>query len=305
MEPRRSSRLNTYDSNGRDYLADTIGWSREKLNGWITSPSVRPHLQLWSQLCIAGGQRYNDAIEWINTGERGYFYSPNDLEEDLLLMCLCEGNENEVYPRDTGRDGAAYSDEDAKTGKWITQELWARTAWKIVQNNKGEGEAFGKHVEKHPSICYSFVIELLCLAFHSIAFRGGASTYEQLINGNRPLAKTFGPGSDDHKSNAVQTEGDAVSTTTIVTTSSSTETADHSSDADFTECEDLTSVTNRHSVALDEGQLKDSAGTTTVHEWMNKLPQCGLIKDPWGSDQTILRLVDENGIPITGYRRVT
>ncbi|KAK4545316.1 hypothetical protein LTR36_003496 [Oleoguttula mirabilis] len=123
FEPRRSSRLNTDDPNGRDYLSSLMGWSRHRLEGWLVSRTVRPHLQLWYRLCIANQRRFNDAVEWINIGNRGYFYATSDLEEDLLLMCLCEGDGPEL---DSGED--PYADETTNTGKWITQELWARTA---------------------------------------------------------------------------------------------------------------------------------------------------------------------------------
>ena len=69
----------------------------------------------------------------MKTGEGLYFYNPNDLEEDLLLMCLGEGNgEDAIFPGKTaGTELASYMDDKAKTGRWITQELWARTVWRI------------------------------------------------------------------------------------------------------------------------------------------------------------------------------
>ena len=69
-------------------IASPTSWTRAKLEGWIASSTVQPHLQLWYQLCIASKRRFNDAVDWINTGEQGYFYNPNDLQEYLLLMCL-------------------------------------------------------------------------------------------------------------------------------------------------------------------------------------------------------------------------
>ena len=181
QKPRRSARLTTYDSNGRDALADTVGWSRQKLESWITSPTVRPHLQLWYRVCIEGEGRFNDAIAWINTGERGYYYNPGDLEEDLLLACLGEGVASQEVVDDG--EGSEYANDQVATSSWMTQELWARTAWRIVQNNRATHQAFGMTIDRHSVACYAFVIDLLCLAFHSIAFRGEASCYANLIKG--------------------------------------------------------------------------------------------------------------------------
>lgn len=188
--PRRSARLTVYDSNGRDALASTLGWSRTQLETWLTSPTVRPHLRLWYRDCIENKRRYNEGIEWINTGEKGYYYNPSDLEEDLLLECLGEG----IVVND-GKSGASekldavigssicFADEGTKTACRTTVELWARTAWRIVQANMGAGQVFENAALRHPAACYAFAIDLLCIAFHSIAHRGAASCYRDLIVG--------------------------------------------------------------------------------------------------------------------------
>lgn len=154
-------------------------WSRSELETWITSPTVRPHLRLWYHLCIINGRRFNDAIDWINTGATGYFYNTNDLEDDLLLICLGEGN---GVPED-GRHYSVFADSAALTGEWLTQELWARSTWRIVQANQGPGQVFETMAYEHAAAAYSFVIDLLCISFHSVAFRGKQSCYERLING--------------------------------------------------------------------------------------------------------------------------
>ncbi|KAK3717025.1 hypothetical protein LTR37_006080 [Vermiconidia calcicola] len=266
---RRSARLTTYDSNGREYLASSIGWSLNELQRWVTSPTVQPHLQLWYNLCVSGARRFNDAIEWINTGERGYFYNPLDLEEDLLLLCLGEGDgvdEQEPQSR-LNEERAAYNDEKAVTGKWITQELWARTAWRIVQGNRGDEQAFEKHVREHPAACYAFVIDLLCLAFHSLAFRGRASLYEGLVNGASSLTKRTNDTGDDGENEAHQDvdNGNASSFSIALTASSSTETSDHSSATDFMDSDNQTPATSEVSADQDT----DGKSAATLEQWVN------------------------------------
>jgi hypothetical protein len=174
---RRSHRLPTNDSNGRDYLSELLGLSREELEAWIASPSAHPHLQLWYHLCVSDSHRYNDAANWINTSPKGYYFNTSDLEEDLLLMCLGEGESGEGSEDGTTK----HADNSVKTGKWITQELWARTAWRIVQDNKykdkDKDQVFAPKFKEHPAWCYAFAIDLLCIAFHSIAHRGKGSCY--------------------------------------------------------------------------------------------------------------------------------
>ncbi|KAK3725396.1 hypothetical protein LTR37_000366 [Vermiconidia calcicola] len=262
---RRSARLTTYDSNGREYLAGSIGWSLNELERWLTSPTVQPHLQLWYNLCVSGARRFNDAIEWIKTGETGYYCDPSDLEEDLLLLCLGEGDgvdEQEPQSPPNGKR-AAYSDEKAATGKWITQEVWARTAWRIVQDNRGDEQAFAKDVREHPAACYGFVIDLLCLAFHSLAFRGRASPYESLINGHFSLTKRTNDTGDDGENETHQhvDDGNAFSSTA----SSSTETCDHSSDTDFMNSDVQTPATSEVSV----GQDTDSKSAAALEKWVD------------------------------------
>jgi len=186
---RRSSRLEPYDSNGRLYLADQLGWSRKQLETWITSITVQPHLRLWYQICIGSPRRFNDAVDWINGGEGGYYYNEEGLEEDLLLLCLSDGSadlDTSVPSHET--DATPFDNAKKSTTDWPTQAIWARAAWRIVHANKQPGQAFASSVNTHTAACYSFVIDLLCLAFHSIAHRGAASVYTELINSDGPRA---------------------------------------------------------------------------------------------------------------------
>lgn len=180
--PRRSKRTAcaSYESNGRDYLAAELQLSRQDLEFWLASPSVHPHLLLWYNLCIVGSRRFNEAIDWINTGSNGYFYNKSDLEEDLLLMCLGEGNHGGPEGNQTD-----HSDGKARTSGWATQEIWGRAAWRIVQSNCGKGQLFERAVIQHPAAAYAIAIDILCIAFHSIAFRKSESIWQQIIlNGN-------------------------------------------------------------------------------------------------------------------------
>lgn len=164
-------------SNGRDYLCSVTGWSRAKVDQWLTSNSVRSHLQLWYRICICSTRRFNDSIDWINTS---YYKDGGELEEDLLLMCLAEGSDtNETTQSDLAiNPGGAYADVTVCTSAWITQEVWARTAWRIVQSNAGKGEAFERSIQQHPASAYALAIDILCLAFHSIAYREEKSVWE-------------------------------------------------------------------------------------------------------------------------------
>jgi hypothetical protein len=253
---RRSIRLNAYDSNGRDYLADKVGVTRIELESWITSPTVRPHLVLWHHICISGPRRFNHAIEWINTGEKGYFYNPEDLEEDLLFMCSGEGDLRAECEEKSDDERVSYADKAAKTGNWITQELWARTAWRIVQDNTGQEQIFENLIKEHPAACYAFVIDLLCLAFHSIAFRGSASVYKQLILGNdtsleQPEHLPKLSASESHD------EDDRLSTTSQESVGWSSKITDHSSDADFEGERDVDDASTEPSTAPEETGVKE------------------------------------------------
>jgi hypothetical protein len=61
--------------------------------------------------------------------------------------------------------------------------LWAQIAWRIVEDNCGSGDAFEKSFRQSPAKPYAFVIEILCIAFHSIAHRDRNSIWDEIING--------------------------------------------------------------------------------------------------------------------------
>ena len=196
---RRSSRLEPYDSNGRLYLADQIGWSRKQLDTWITSITVQPHLRLWYQISIGSPRRFNDAVDWIDGGEDGYYYNPEGLEEDLLLLCLSDGDaDHDIGGPLHDANAKSYDGMSLSTTDWPTQEIWARAAWRIVHSNKQPEQAFASSVNTHTAACYSFVIDLLCLAFHSIAHRGTASVYTSLINDDSAVATSDASRTSDH-----------------------------------------------------------------------------------------------------------
>lgn len=255
IKPRRSARLSTNDSNGREYLADTVGWTPEKLEAWITSPTVRPHLQLWHRLCIDGRRRFNHAVDWINSEPKGYFYNENDLQDDLLLICLCEGD----------RIDSGYMTPESVTGKWTTQELWARTAWRIVNDNKDPGQAFAGTTEERPSACYGFAIDLLCISFHSIAFRGKASCYELLINGADD-AQAHLIAQRDLAGDANDDASDSI--TSVSSLASSTETSDHSSDLDFVQPRNRGSGARQAIKPITENEDDSTRNVRMVQEWV-------------------------------------
>lgn len=183
-ELRRSQRLGTPDSNGRDYLSSKLGWIRVTFEDWIYSSTVRPHLQDWYGLCISNSSRFNDVADWVNTGEKGYFYNEHDLEDDLLLLCLGAGDDGNIEACVAEASLDFVRDTPSPQG-WITQELWARTAWRITQANRECGQIFHFAIQDRPAAAYGIVIEMLCIVFHSVAFRGSASVYLRLLTGDQ------------------------------------------------------------------------------------------------------------------------
>lgn len=117
----------------------------------------------------------------INDGDvsSGYFYIADGFEKDILQFCLAANDQaHERYCFFVDRDYRTV----AKTSSWSVQELWAQTAWRIVEDNCGSGEAFAKSFRQSPKKPYAFVIEMLCVAFHSIAHRSRNSVWVVKIN---------------------------------------------------------------------------------------------------------------------------
>ena len=171
----------SYTSNGRDYLASELGCTREQLDTWLKSSKVRPHLQVWYKLCVLGLRRCKEVVEWVETGTHighvGYFYDPVEFQLDVALMCLGEGN----VEGGPNYSVSQYADPTVQTYDWSTQEVWARTVWRIVQENGDGGDFFEAMIQEHPAKAYALVIDMLSIAFHSIIFRRCESVWEKLI----------------------------------------------------------------------------------------------------------------------------
>lgn len=332
---RRSRRAGniSYDSNGRDYLASVIGCSQTTLSTWLLSPAALTHLQMWHRLCISGRRRFNDALSWINTGQTGYYYDASGLEEDLLLMCLGEGREN-------GLNSTKYARDDLQVITWTTQELWARTAWRIAQGTFGNDGVFEKAFRNNEAAKYALTIDVLCIAFHSIAFRGRASVWERVINGGTLMAPQLRPLSmlpalQPKASRTEQVKNEAehgdFNTSTPNTSHviilrpsllAATASQDH---VGVNNTQTSTKASAGYAFQQCASPTDDMPGTNTLHATVMKLQdahvgpsQMGFLPPPVsmgeGNDSEslidagvhsdgILDLVDENGSPITGYRR--
>ncbi|EME47148.1 hypothetical protein DOTSEDRAFT_20951 [Dothistroma septosporum NZE10] len=187
---RRSTRSASalYNSNGRDYLASELGCSQDELNAWLKSSKVRPHVQVWYKLCVLGRRRCQEITDWIargtHIGKVGYFYDDSKLQNDVLLECLCEGN----IEVGTGYEISIFADPSVHTYNWSTQEIWARSAWRIVQENASPGDVFELMVLEHAARAYALVIDILSIAFHSITFRRSESVWEEIIDFGTSLA---------------------------------------------------------------------------------------------------------------------
>ncbi|KAJ9625801.1 hypothetical protein H2203_004564 [Taxawa tesnikishii (nom. ined.)] len=173
---RRSSRLAVTDLNGRGYLADILSWPVQRLEEWVKSDRVHPHLVRWFNIAVKCTERKADVAGLIDNGQYhcqpGKTYKDRNLEEDTLLICLMEGEAS-----------ARFEDTSASTLTWPTEEIWARTAWRIVHENKEKGGVFEHTIKHHPTSCYAFVIDVLLIAFHSIYHRGVYSCYYAMITG--------------------------------------------------------------------------------------------------------------------------
>ncbi|SMR47616.1 unnamed protein product [Zymoseptoria tritici ST99CH_3D1] len=306
-------------SNGRDCLAYKLDIGRTNLEAWLTSETVLPHLVLWSKLCIDNPRRYNDASEWVNFVEGKYFEDGGELEEDLLLACLGEGQSNAGGNEEGVGESSVFADHNAKTSSWCTQDLWARTAWRIVQDNSGPGEIFQRWIDHHPAFAYAVAIDVLCLAFHSIAWRESASCWWVLINSTPTQEKSktalasfitsnitlqamqldhradTESGADSEMENAELSDDD---TRTMATVSESVESEFFDPESPFTKA---TSVSETSQLTPTRSHKKKAAhadAIDAVEGWMDGLPPPGNEIEVDGN----LRMIDEQGTPITGYR---
>lgn len=330
---RRSSRQTwaNYASFGRDYLAETLGWSRPQLDDWLLSSTVHPHLVFWHSTCIERARRFNEGVEWINTG---YFFKDCNLEEDVLLLCLGEGNQGSDEDA-AGVECKTYANATAKTYRWTTVELWARSVWRITQDNCGKGARFEKAMESHPAAIYGIVFDVLALAFHNIASIGLESVWATIINSactpTRALTLCTASGfirvnnSVVAQQMAMDADPDTSSEFSVeqfeefgeYESDNHTEDSDFSSDADI-ESESVfletpkrkrgmsdirTSLTAPVKAARGTKQVRseddrEESPSKRVNRWIDTPPP-----DAQELNQDkMLEMFDENNVPITGYR---
>ncbi|KAK4545317.1 hypothetical protein LTR36_003497 [Oleoguttula mirabilis] len=180
--------------------------------------------------------------------------------------------------------------------------------------------------EEHPAACYGFTIDLLSLAFHSIAFRGRASSYGILINGSADRLRQ-GHAKTDVSAQA-DSDNDTESVTSVSTMTSSTETSDNSADLDFEEASSRTSSPRGTSPKV-KGKVGDSGdGPRVVREWLASQSQhrkaedqlehdspgaetvgerfAGFLAERFDTDRAdpaALLIVEDNGMPTTGYQK--
>lgn len=181
LQLRRSTRSTRHldSANGRNYLASKVACSQAAFEIWLVSAAVMPHLQSWYNLCIRSRSRFTEALGWIDEGESGYYYSKSGLEQDLLGLCqgATDISGQCYYKAPSGAPETAHN-----TSSWSTQDIWARAAWRIAESSPSLQEACRKNGAKTISTAYAIAIEVIVVAFHSIACRGSASVWESLIN---------------------------------------------------------------------------------------------------------------------------
>ncbi|KAK4968102.1 hypothetical protein LTR66_011883 [Elasticomyces elasticus] len=175
LPPRRSSRLTeACNANGRSYLADQLGWTVQQMDEWITSCNVRPFLRWWKTRCFDDLERRKEIRTHIESSQVADHSHYAAWEAHVFTACVDE--ENVRY----------YEKRVTNTGDWNTADHWARTAHRIVKRQSETGGIFDSAVEKRPASAERFVVELLCLAFHSLVHRGVDSVYCDLITGTAP-----------------------------------------------------------------------------------------------------------------------
>lgn len=328
--PRRSSRdtHGNYTSFGRDNLAEALGCSRAWLDSWLLSSKVHPHLVLWHSTCIERTRRFNEGVEWINTG---YFFEACNLEDDVLLLCLEEGPEGSEADAN-GVKCKSYADQTARTFKWTSVELWARSTWRIVQDNCGKGDIFEKAVKFHPAAAYGIVCDLLCVAFHNIAYVGPESVWANIINNARipelPLTPPTGSTSFEASSIvarqiAMDLDPDTLSLSDDGTVREekmpdddevSNEASDEASDdSDFVMETPRKNRGRAGRMATPTAPVKASRGkkrmrtpdnnedtpSKKIHRWMTTLASDENLKE---EADNMLKIFEESGAAITGYR---
>ena len=173
LRPRRSPRKSSLDLNGRGYLANLFGFPVSELEAWLQSEHVRPQLQEWYRLAVEDPDHYNYVLDLINQGV--FEQTGNEFEEEILLTAFSEGDDITQCVTSGKIDISELS----------TIDLWTATVWGIASSSQDHIPTFHQLFNLQPLKGLSIVVDVLSIAFHSIAHRGNASCYHVLINGPR------------------------------------------------------------------------------------------------------------------------
>ena len=169
MAARRSSRLASADLNGRGYLSDQLGCTVTEVDRWITSDQVHSHLVIWYQQNVLKQESRSVMLDLIKTRN---FEKPNNIfEADILRVTLGQTRRPDMR-QDAPYVSAIHS--------------WAATTQDIVEASRLYTISFARLATDHHERFHIITIDLLCLAFHSIAYRGQGSIYTTMIG---PSAK--------------------------------------------------------------------------------------------------------------------
>lgn len=163
---RRSYRRKVIDLNGRGYLSDQLGLSIEQLEAWTQSSGVKAALATWHRRCIEDAPTYNSILNMINAGV--FETRNNKFEEELLLASI---GEYSLY-------------EDEKTIESFAMDMWAEATRSIVKGSLDFLHIFSHLYRYHTARLFAIVIDMLCLAFHSIAHRENDSCWYIIIRGH-------------------------------------------------------------------------------------------------------------------------
>ncbi|GAB7341830.1 hypothetical protein MBLNU457_g0152t1 [Dothideomycetes sp. NU457] len=185
---RRSSRLTGSDLNGRGYLSDQLGCTVSEVDCWITSKNISRPLKKWYQQCVMKGEASNTMLELIKSGN---FEKPNNVfEKDILHTALGQ--------RDRPSMGT-----DAPYMRMI--HIWAAIAKNVVEASRSYTPTFADLATHYHEKFLAIAIDLLCLIFHSILYRGQGSIYASMI-GNVTADRRIEPRPIIYESDTTDTE---------------------------------------------------------------------------------------------------
>lgn len=217
MATRRSSRLADYGLNGRGYLSNQLGCTVSEVDCWITSKNASSHLSLWYQQCVSKGEASDIMLELVKNGD---FEKPyNIFEKDILHTALGQQN------RPSMRTDPSYIN---------TIHIWAVTAKNVVEASRSYTPTFVDLAKHHHEKFLTTAIDLLCLAFHSIAYRGRRSVYASMI-GHAVTNKQIEPRLSVYESGSTETDESAVDDI-----STETEAWDRDDDSEYFDATDAT-----------------------------------------------------------------